>query len=209
MELSKGTVLPVLKPGQNLVVISSGGVWMRINYVSIRSPDVISYEKDGTCTAVIASTMSISFVGGHSILHETLKGWLENNLSYVPVIFEVKELYHKCEMNGLIGTKENGLRFRLISVLAFFKSKNFEYPGTTKLVELLESSGGSLLKDIDSPLHVLDCLLRTPHFSLLNIEDASTEELKSAISALPYAVILMSIATPRRAEDGSSRMRCE
>ncbi|KAF6136051.1 hypothetical protein GIB67_000455 [Kingdonia uniflora] len=41
MELSKGTVLPALEPGQNLVVTSSSGVRMRINYVSIRSPDVM------------------------------------------------------------------------------------------------------------------------------------------------------------------------
>ncbi|KAF6141878.1 hypothetical protein GIB67_037846, partial [Kingdonia uniflora] len=96
-------VLPALEPGQNLVVTSSGEVWMRINYVSIRSPDVIddvasvigdgryifqeerivagscaSYEKDGTCIAATAPAVSISFIGGHSILHETLKGNTES-----------------------------------------------------------------------------------------------------------------------------------
>ncbi|KAF6146703.1 hypothetical protein GIB67_008989 [Kingdonia uniflora] len=38
-----------------------------------------SYEKDGTCIAATAPTMSISFVGGHSILHETLKGNTESH----------------------------------------------------------------------------------------------------------------------------------
>ncbi|KAF6173768.1 hypothetical protein GIB67_007444 [Kingdonia uniflora] len=130
-----GTVLPVLEPGQNLVVTSSSRVRMRINYVSIRSPDVMynlnivphsvfflfhhlylvpadckkfisddvasvigddryifqeerlvvgscaSYEKDGTCIAAAAPAISISFVGGHSILHETLK------VKEVPAIF--------------------------------------------------------------------------------------------------------------------------
>ncbi|KAF6172809.1 hypothetical protein GIB67_034661 [Kingdonia uniflora] len=47
---------------------------------------------------------------------------------------------------------------------------------TTKLVEPPELSGGSLLKDIDSPLHVLDCLQRTPHSSLLDAKDDSIEE---------------------------------
>ncbi|KAF6171713.1 hypothetical protein GIB67_007234 [Kingdonia uniflora] len=41
MKLSAGTMLPTLEPGQNLLVTSSGGAQMRINYVRIKSPDVM------------------------------------------------------------------------------------------------------------------------------------------------------------------------